>query len=74
MWTQVHFQELRSYRRLVVSLAEELYRRERDDVPVRRGLVGTYLKALPEDGSLSSTTAQREPCAIPAAVNELPPG
>jgi hypothetical protein len=52
MWTQVHFQELRSYRQLVVSLAEELYKRDRGATPPSdEALVGTYLKALPEDGS-----------------------
>ncbi len=75
MWTQVHFQELRSYRRLVVSLAEELYRRERGTMsPSDEALVGTYLKALPEDGSLELDDGTASTVRDSGAVDELPPG
>ena len=50
-WPYFHQQAQREHRLLVVTLAEELYRRERG-VPPRddQALVGTYLSALPDDG------------------------
>jgi hypothetical protein len=74
MWTQVHFQELRSYRLLVVSLAEELYRRERGAMPPSdEALVGTYLKALPEDGSAELDDGTAPTVRDSGAVDEMPP-
>ena len=52
LWPSVRDQERRGYRDLVVSLATELYRRERGGLPPsEEALVGTYLQALPDDGS-----------------------
>ena len=74
MWTQVHFQELRSYRLLVVSLAEELYRRERGSMPPSdEALVGTYLQALPEDGSAELDDGTTPIVRDSGAVDEILP-
>ena len=44
-------QYARAYREIVIMLATEIYRRERGTTPPSEGaLVGTYLKALPDDG------------------------
>jgi hypothetical protein len=52
LWPSVRDQERRGYRELVVSLAAELYRRERGSAPAsEETLVGTYLRALPDDGA-----------------------
>ena len=52
LWPSVRNQERRGYRDLVVLLATELYRRERGGLPSsEEALVGTYLQALPDDGS-----------------------
>ena len=74
MWTQVHFQELRSHYRLVVSLAEELYRRERGTTPPSdEALVGTYLQALPEDGSAELDDGTAPTVRDSGVVDEKPP-
>jgi hypothetical protein len=74
MWTQTHYQELRSYRELVVSLAEELYRRERGASPASdEALVGTYLKALPEDGSAELDDGTAPTVRNAGAVDEMAP-
>ena len=42
----------RAHRDLVIMLAAEIYRRERGSLPPsEEGLVGTYLKSLPDDPS-----------------------
>jgi hypothetical protein len=42
----------RTYREMVVTLASELFRRERgSDPPSDEALVGSYLKELPDDAS-----------------------
>jgi hypothetical protein len=52
LWPSVPQQERRGYRDLVVSLAEEVYHRERGVLPPSdETLVGTYLQALPDDSS-----------------------
>jgi hypothetical protein len=52
LWPSIRNQERRGYRDLVVMLATELYRRERGELPPsEEALVGTYLQALPDDGS-----------------------
>lgn len=52
LWPSVRDQERRGYRDLVVSLAAELYHREHGSLPPSdEALVGTYLKALPDDGA-----------------------
>ncbi len=74
MWTQTHHQELRSYRLLVVSLAEELYRRERGASPASdEALVGTYLKVLPEDGSAELDDGTAPTVRDTGAVDEMAP-
>jgi hypothetical protein len=51
-WPSVPKQERRGYRDLVVSLAQELYHRERGVLPPsEEALVGTYLRVLPDDDS-----------------------
>jgi hypothetical protein len=51
-WPSVRRREQAGYRELVVTLAGELYRRERGVVPPSdEALVGTYLESLPDDGS-----------------------
>jgi hypothetical protein len=48
----VRLEERRTYRNLVILVATELYRRERNsDPPNDEALVGTYLKRLPDDPS-----------------------
>jgi hypothetical protein len=50
-WPFVFNVERRRYRELVISLAQELYHRERGvSAPSEEALVGTYLKSLPDDG------------------------
>jgi hypothetical protein len=50
-WPYIFNVERRGYRELVVSLAGELYHRERGvTAPSEEALVGTYLKSLPDDG------------------------
>jgi hypothetical protein len=52
LWPSVRDQERRGYRDLVVSLATELYRRDRGgSPPSEEALVGAYLHALPDDGA-----------------------
>ena len=51
-WAPSLLSDRRTYRELVVTLAEEIYRRERGSLPpTEEALVGTYLKSLPDDGS-----------------------
>jgi hypothetical protein len=49
-WQSVRLDELKAHRNLVITLAEELYRRERGNLPpAEEALVGTYLTSLPDD-------------------------
>jgi hypothetical protein len=67
LWPSVRDQERRGYRDLVVSLATELYRRDRGNAPPsEEALVGTYLRALPDDGSTELDDGSAE------AVGEAP--
>jgi hypothetical protein len=51
-WPSIRLSEQREHRALLVTLAEELYRRERGSLPPNEeALVGTYLDYLPDDGS-----------------------
>jgi hypothetical protein len=51
-WTTILRKEKTGYGELVVSLAQELYLRERGSPPPsKQALVGTYLDRLPDDGS-----------------------
>jgi len=51
-WPSIALQERRDYRALMIVLAEELYRRAHGRLPSSEDdLVGTYLKALPDDGA-----------------------
>jgi hypothetical protein len=51
-WPPESFQDRGAYRDLVITLAEELYHRERGSLPPsEEALVGTYLDRLPDDGS-----------------------
>jgi hypothetical protein len=61
-WTTIRTTELREYGALTISLAEELYRRDRGSIPPsEQALVGTYLEQLPDDGAseLDDGTAER---------------
>jgi hypothetical protein len=61
-WPAIRLAELRKHREIVISLAEELYRREHGSLPLSEAaLVGTYLDHLPDDGSseLDDGTAAR---------------
>jgi hypothetical protein len=61
-WWSNRLSEKRAHARLVMLLAEELYRRERGAPPPSdAALVGTYLSRLPDDGSddLADGQAQR---------------
>jgi hypothetical protein len=50
-WPYVFNVERREYRELIISLAQELYHRERGvSPPSEEALVGTYLMSLPDDG------------------------
>jgi hypothetical protein len=63
-WPFVFNQERRGHRELVISLAGELYRRERGVLPPsEEALVGTYLESLPDDGwaDLDDGTVPTEP-------------
>jgi hypothetical protein len=52
IWPSVRQKEKSGYHGLVLSLAEELYRRERGVPPSSdEALVGTYLESLPDDGT-----------------------
>jgi hypothetical protein len=47
----VRLDERKAHRNLVITLAEELYHRERGNLrPSEEALVGTYLTSLPDDG------------------------
>ena len=51
LWPPVQLREQAGYRELVLSLAKELYHRERGVFPPsEEALVGTYLESLPDDG------------------------
>ena len=50
-WSPDRLRDRGAYRKLVIMLAEKIYRRERGDIPPsEEALVGTYLKSLPDDG------------------------
>jgi hypothetical protein len=52
-WSPDRLRDRRAYRDLVVMLATEIYHRERGALPPSEEvLVGTYLKSLPDDGSV----------------------
>jgi hypothetical protein len=52
IWPFVFKRELSGHRELIISLAGELYRRERGAIPPsEKSLVGTYLSPLPDDVS-----------------------
>jgi hypothetical protein len=51
-WSPDRLRDRKAHRDLVLTLAEEIYRRERGSPPPSEdALVGTYLKSLPDDGS-----------------------
>jgi hypothetical protein len=61
-WPAIRLAELRKHHALVITLAGELYHRERGSLPPsEEALVGTYLDHLPDDGSseLDDGTAAR---------------
>ena len=48
-----HLRDRKAHRELVIMLATEIYHRERGSLPPSDdALVGTYLKSLPDDGSV----------------------
>jgi hypothetical protein len=62
LWPSIRISERRGHHSLAILLAEELYHRERGQLPPsEEALVGPYLDHLPSDGSdeLDDGTAQR---------------
>ena len=73
MWSQIHFQELRSYRLLVVSLADELYRRERGTMPTSEEASSAHPQVAPL-GRIGRARRRHDPDrARSGTVNEESP-
>src|SRR5262249_3145529 len=63
-WPSVRRREQAGYRELVVTLAGELYRRERGGAPPsEEALVGTYLESLP--GARSAALPEKSAPTVP---------
>ncbi len=73
LWPSVRLREQAGYRELVVTLAKELYHRERGVLPpTDEALVGTYLESLPDDG-LAEFYGEAAPIAPDEPAPAQPP-